>query len=505
MTDQPLRLSSAAGRGVVVAAVLGSGLAFLDATVVNVALPHIGSELHAPLAGLQWTVNAYTLTLAALVLLGGSLGDRYGRRRIFVIGVVWFTLASMLCGFAGNLELLISARALQGVGSALLTPGSLAIIQASLHHDDRARAIGLWSGLGGVAAAIGPFIGGWLIDALSWRWIFYINAPLAVAMLIITAKYVPESRDESAQPHRFDIPGAVLGAVGLAGVTYALVEAPGQGASPAVLLTALVGLAGLAAFVVVERRSKDPMMPPELFASRQFSAINVVTLWVYAALSGLFFFLVTGLQIVAGFSALAAGTAGLPITVLMLLFSSRSGAVAQRIGPRIPLIAGPAICALAMVPLLRVGADTSYFIDVLPPLILLGIGLTITVAPLTSAVLAAVPDRHAGVASGVNNAVARAAGLLAVAALPLVAGLSGTAYQNPDAFEDGYRMAVVACAVLFALGAVTAVLFVRRGDESLQPEPDARLHLAAAPHEPCVHRRTPAGAPGGASAGQAAS
>src|SRR6478735_8752532 len=364
-----IQLGQARGRWVLAAAVLGSSMAFLDATVVNVALPTIGRELHTSLSGLQWTVTAYTLTLAGLILLGGALGDRFGRRRVFVIGVIWFAAASLLCGIAPNAPMLILARALQGVGGALLTPGSLALIQASFHPDDRARAVGLWSGFGGVGAAIGPFVGGYLVDGPGWRWVFLLNVPLAAVCVPVALRHVPESRDPHAHG-RFDVLGAVLAALALALVTYALIEAPAQGASGAVIGTAVGGVLLGAVFVRVERTRAEPMLPPSVFASRQFTAVNVITLCVYAALGGYFFLSAIQLQVVAGYSALGAGTALLPTTVLMLFFSAASGELGQRIGPRIPLTAGPLIAAAGMLLMLRVGPGSNtlsgYLTDVLP-------------------------------------------------------------------------------------------------------------------------------------------
>lgn len=298
-----IRVASAAGHWVVLTTVLGSSMAMLDSTVINVALPRIGEDLGTDLAALQWTVNAYMLTLAGLILLGGALGDRYGRRRVFVIGVVWFALASLLCGIAPNAFVLIAARALQGVGGALLTPGSLALIQASFHPDDRARAVGLWSGFGGVGAAVGPFVGGWLVDGPGWRWVFLLNLPLAAVCAPIALRHVPESRNPYAHG-RFDVLGAALGALALALVTYALIEAPGLGASPAVIGAAVGGVLLGVAFVQVERRRTYPMLPPSVFASRQFTTVNIVTLCVYAALGGYFFLSAIQLQVVAGYSAL---------------------------------------------------------------------------------------------------------------------------------------------------------------------------------------------------------
>lgn len=476
-----LRLSEPAGRWVLAAVVIGSGITFLDSTVVNVALPAIGRDLDTSLAGLQWTVNAYTLTLAALILLGGSLGDRYGRRRLFVLGVVWFAVASLVCGFAPDIGVLVVARAFQGIGGALLTPGSLAIIQASFAPDDRARAIGVWSGLGGIAGALGPLLGGWLVDSVSWRWVFFINVPLSVVAVLVAARHVPETRDETAAG-RFDWLGALLGAAGLAGVTYALIAAAEQGASGVVVaVSVVVGVTAFAAFVLLERRSAHPMLPPSLFASRQFTAANLVTFAVYAALGGVFFFLVLELQIEAGFSALGAGSALLPITVIMLLLSERAGRLAVRIGPRVPMTAGPALSACGLLLLARIGSDASYPVDVLPGVCLFGFGLATTVAPLTATVLGAADDRHAGVASGVNNAVARAAGLLAVAALPLVVGLSDTGYRDPAAFGDAFRSSLLICAGLLAAGSVLAWLTIR--SDALEPGATGE----PAPLPPCRH------------------
>ncbi|MGH8866794.1 MAG: MFS transporter [Actinomycetes bacterium] len=489
---QYLRLGEARGRWVLAAAILGTGMAFLDATVVNVALPTLGRDLDADVAGLQWVVNAYTLTLAALILLGGSLGDRLGRRRVFVVGVVWFAIASLLCGLAPNVSLLVVARALQGIGGALLTPGSLAIIQASFHPADRPKAIGIWSGLAGVTTAVGPFVGGYLVDAVSWRWVFLINVPFALAVVLAALRHVPESRDPSATG-QFDLGGAGLAALGLGGVTYALIEAPEQGAaSPAVLGAGVVGVLSFAAFVLVEVRGRNPMLPTGIFASAQFTAANLTTFAVYGALGGTLFFLVVQLQVVAGFSATAAGVALLPVTVLMLLLSPRAGELAQRIGPRRPMTFGPLVAAVGLLLLLRVGADASYLTDVLPGVVVFGLGLSLTVAPLTATVLGAAPVAHAGIASGVNNAVARAAGLLAVAVLPTAVGLSGDDYQNPAAFTDGYRGATVIGAAMLAVGALLAWTKVR-DDVLAQPEPEpAPVEGAPAIPAPRHRHREPA-------------
>jgi EmrB/QacA subfamily drug resistance transporter len=474
-----IELDSGPGRWVLTIAVLGSGIAFLDGTVVNVALPDIGRDLDASTSQLQWMLNGYLLTLASLILIGGSLGDRIGRRRIFVIGTAWFTVASLLCAIAPSAEALIFARLLQGIGGALLTPGSLAMIEASFRRADRARAIGAWSGLTGVGAALGPLLGGYLVDAVSWRAVFLINLPLGLFVCLAAPRHVPETRDPTARG-RLDALGATLAAVGLAGTTYALIQAPDEGASAAVALAAVVGVLALIAFVVAERRQANPMMPLTMFANRQFTAANLVTVVVYAALGGVFFLLVAFLQISMGWSPLAAGAASLPVTVLMLLFSARAGALAQRVGARIPLTAGPLVIAAGMLLMTRIDPGDSYVSTVLPAVIVFGVGLTLVVAPVTATVLAAAPARHAGIASGINNAVSRVAGLFAVAVLPLVAGLTGDAFYDPVAMTDGFHMAMAATAALAALGGVLAWLTIDPKVLETEAEPggDTPIRLA---------------------------
>jgi EmrB/QacA subfamily drug resistance transporter len=471
-TRTGVRLGEASGRWVLLATVLGSGMAFLDSTVVNVALPAIDADLDADVAGLQWTINGYTLTLAALILLGGSLGDRFGRRRVFDIGTALFALASLACAAAPTIGALVAGRALQGIGAALLTPGSLAIISATFAEQDRAKAIGAWSGLSGATTAVGPFLGGWMIDSLSWRWIFLLNLPLAVIVIAVASRHVPESRDTAASG-RLDWAGTLLGAGALAGVSYALIAAGEDGPSPIVLTAGTVGLLAAAAFVVVERRIAAPMLPPGLFASRQFTAANLVTFAVYAALSGVAFLLVVQLQVSAGYSALAAGSALVPMTLLLLLFSSTAGAMSERIGPRLPMTVGPIVCGAGTLLLLRVDTSPSYLFDVLPAMIVFGLGLAITVAPLTATVLRAAPSRHVGAASGVNNAVARTAGLLAVAVLPLAAGIVGADFADPEALTAGFRVAMLICAGLLVAGGVLAAVGIRSFPEEAESAGDA--------------------------------
>jgi len=455
-----LRMGTAAGRWVLLATVLGSGIVMVDGTVVNVALPHIGVGLGAGFGGLQWVINAYTLTLASLILLGGALGDHFGRRRVFLIGVTWFALASAACGLAPSTEVLIAARALQGVGGALLTPGSLALISASFRGTDRAAAIGAWSGLGGIAGAVGPFLGGFLVE-WSWRAVFLINLPLAALVVLVTVLRVPESRDQTS-PRGLDIFGAVLTVLGLGSLTFGLTGLGNRGATPDAVVSICVGVLALAAFVVVERRSRHPLVPPVLFADKIFRVTNMMTLLIYGALGAVFLLLVLQLQTVAGFSPVAAGTALLPFTAVMLAFSARAGALAGRIGPRVPMTIGPLIAAAGLMLMTRIGAGASWVFDVFPAAAVFGAGMVLVVAPLTTAVLDSAPQNMAGSASGVNNAVARAGGLLAVAVLPGLAGISGADYTDPAAFGAGFRTALMISAGLMVVASAVAAIGIRR-------------------------------------------
>ena len=479
------------GRGIVAAATLGSGLTLLDGTVVNVALPRIGEDLGGGLTALQWTLNAYTLTLSGLLLLGGSLGDRMGRRRMFVVGVIWFTLASVGCAAALTTGVLIAMRALQGAGAALLTPGSLAILQASFRQEDRSTAVGAWSGLGGVATALGPIVGGLLVGVAPWGWrlVFLINLPIAVAVIVLARRYVPESRDEQATG-RLDVTGAVLASVGLGGLVYGLTEGPATGWTPVVIAITAAGALLLVLFVLVESRTEQPLLPLGLFRERQFTASNLVTFTVYAALAGALFLLPVQLQLVAGFSPVEAGAATLPITVIMLLLSARMGKLAARIGPRIPMTVGPIVAGAAMAWLSLVDAGSTYLGAVVGPMLLFGLGLSITVAPLTSTVLAAAPDHQAGVASAINNDVARVAGLIAVAVLPALAGLSPAAYADPALMSGGFHRAVLIAGAVCAAGGLLALATIRNpagpgtSDESLGTpavHDDPALGCAACP------------------------
>jgi EmrB/QacA subfamily drug resistance transporter len=455
-----IRFASTQGRWVLAAAILGSGIAFLDSSVVNTALPSIKHEFKASLAGQQWVVTGYLLTLGALLVVGGSLGDLFGRRLAFVSGLIGFGITSALCGIAPNLGVLIAARVGQGVTAALLVPGSMAMIAAVFHPDDRAKAIGAWSGLAGVATAIGPFLGGWLIDAASWRWVFLINLPLAAFAVWIALTKVPETRgDQSGDGERkpIDTPGAIALSLGLAGVVYALIEGPAQRWPNLAVVAAGIGMLSLLAFALIERKSPTPMVPLSLFQSRRFAGINAATFVMWGAIGAVFFLLTIHLQTDLGYSATEAGAATIPVTILMMLFSAKSGALAQRIGARLPLIVGPLVVAAAFALMTRIHPGVGYMPVVFPAVMMFALGLTITVAPLSATLIASVEDRHAGVGSAINNAVARVASLLAIAVLPALAGIAGA---QGASLNSGFSKAMWICAALTAAGAVICALTI---------------------------------------------
>lgn len=448
-----LALGSHEGRIALAALTVGSGMALLDGTVVNIALPRLGADLGASVVQLQWVVTGYLLTLASLILVGGSLGDRRGRRRTYRIGVAGFGATSALCAFAQTPDQLVAVRLLQGLAGALLTPGALALIRTGFRPGDRPRAIGIWAGASGVATAIGPVIGGLLLEHLGWRWVFAINVPLCVVVLLLS-RAVPESRDADAPPA--DVTSAAATALALGATTYLLTRWP---TLPPAATLALLGaaLVGVGLFAVRSRRP-GALVPPDLFADQRFTAANAMTFLVYGALGAALLLLVLQLQVTAGYGPIAAGLATLPLTVAMLLLSARFAALAQQIGPRLPMTVGPLACAVGLVLLTPLGRHAPYLTTVLPGVAVFGLGLATLVAPLTATVLAAAPERHAGIASGVNNAVARAGTLIAVACIPAVVGLSGADYRDPTALTHGYRAGLLICAVLLAVAAAVSWL-----------------------------------------------
>ncbi|HVF00253.1 MAG TPA: MFS transporter [Rubrobacteraceae bacterium] len=507
--------------------IIGSGMAFIDSTVTNVALPALQQDLGATAIDAQWIVESYALLLAALILVGGSLGDHYGRRRIYSIGIALFALASIACGVAQSPEQLIAARAVQGLGGALLVPGSLSIISASFEGERRGKAIGTWSGFSGITAALGPILGGYLVENVSWRAAFLINVPLAAVVLYIVARHVPESRDPNAR--RLDIPGAFLATLGLGGIVYGLIESSSRGFGDLPVLVSLaLGAAALATFVLVERRSHEPMMPLNLFRSRNFSGANLLTLLLYAGLGGSLYFLPFNLIQVHGYSATAAGAAFLPFIVITFLMSRWAGGLVTRYGAKLPLVIGPSIAALGFVLFALPGTEGSYWTTFFPAVVVQGLGMSLVIAPLTTTALNAVEGRHSGLASGVNNAVSRTAGLLSIAVLGIfvfatfssslesrienlnltpeqrttleagkvdlggaevpegVDGETAAAVERAvdEAFVSAFRLAMFIAAGLAIASAVAAAVLIEGKGESARPEEVARAEQASGASSP---------------------
>jgi EmrB/QacA subfamily drug resistance transporter len=492
--------SQTSARIVLAATILGSSMAFIDGTVVNVALPALQNAFHASIADVQWVVESYALMLAALLLVGGALGDLFGRRKVYVFGVAVFALASACCGLAQNIDMLIWARSIQGLGAALLVPGSLALITASFPEETRGQAIGTWSGFSAITAAIGPVVGGWLIEYSSWRWVFFLNLPLALGVILLSAK-VPESRNEKAS-HHLDWLGALLATLGLGGVTYALIEWPSRALRGGyfVAATAGLGVVALAGFVAVEQWSRAPMVSLKLFRSRNFAGANLLTLFLYASLGGLMFFFPMDLIQIQHYTATEAGAAFLPFVGIMFGLSRWAGGLVARYGSRLPLTVGPLVAACGIALFAVVPQNGNYWAAFFPAVLVMGLGMTISVAPLTTTVMNAVPDFESGLASGVNNAVSRLASLLAVAAFGAVlvavfnhsldqrlahlivspdvraqidaARLQLAAAHNPDpavqqaiteSFLSGYRAVIWIATGLAALSAVTAWFLIESG------------------------------------------
>jgi EmrB/QacA subfamily drug resistance transporter len=440
---------------VLVACILGSVIVFVDSTVVNVALPAIRRDLGGGLVLQEWVVDAYLLTLGSLLLVGGSLGDLFGAKRLFLLGIVSFGAISVLCAAAPDGTVLILARGLQGIAGAVLTPAGLAVIARTFSGEERGAAIGTWTAWTGIAFVIGPVVGGWLVTNASWRWVFIINVPFAIATALLVAYAVPS--DPGKERARVDVVGGVLCALGLGGPVFALIEQPKRGwGSPLIIGTLVGGLAILAVFVWWERRARQPMLPLGLFARRNFSFANLETLTVYAGLSTLTFFVTIFLQQLAGYTALRAGVALIPITILMFVLSPRVGRLSMRYGPRLFMGAGPLVAAAGVAALMRLKPGFSYWAELLPPLLLFSVGLSMIVAPLTATVLADADESDSGIASGVNNAVSRVAGLLGIAAIGVAVATSSN-----NLTEHGYRMAMAITAGLIATGGVIGIAGIR--------------------------------------------
>jgi EmrB/QacA subfamily drug resistance transporter len=461
MSDESgIRLGTPVARGVILATVLGSGISFLDGLIINVALPHIDKDIGLGVAGFQWTVSGYLLTLSSLLLLGGALGDLFGRRRVYLAGLLVFIASSMACAVAPTSEVLVIARMIQGVGGALMVPASLAIIQAVFVEEDRGAAIGAWTGYGTVFTALGPFVGGFFVTYLSWRWAFFINLPLGIAAWIATLRYVPETRAESGS-HRIDYVGALLACLSLGGLTYWAIEGPAAGSDHMPMLIGLSSLALLVAFLVWESRTAHPMLPLSLFRSSQFNWINLCTLLLYGAFVGGSTFVQIQLQVDLGYSALEASLGTLPVSAMMIVLSQRFGAIGQRIGPKLPMAAGSLLIALSLAWMAGIHDGRPYLTFVLPAILLWGLGLSMVVAPLTSAALAAADQRHIGVASALNNAASRVGASFAIALLPALAGMAAGEPLDGPSFQDGYPRALYISAAVCAVSALVALAFVR--------------------------------------------
>ena len=478
-------------RLVLVAAILGSALVSVDSSIVGVALPAIERDLGGGLVAQQWVSNAYLLALGSLILVGGSLGDIYGERRVFAVGVGAFGVLSVACALAPTIDALIVARAFQGAAAALVTPSSLAIIVAAFSQKERGAAIGSWTAWGGIASIAGPLAGGFIVDQLSWRWIFAINIPLVAGTLVLVLTAVPPSKKVSGR--RVDFIGATLGALGLGGVVFALIEQPHYGwGSPVIFLPLAGGVATFVAFFAYERRASEPMLKLELFKHRNFAVGNLETLGMYAGLGIFFFYLTIYLQQVAGYTALQSGLATVPLTIMMFLLSRRFGALADRFGPRVFMAAGPLIAAAGLLPLLHVGENVSYLTELLPGLLVFALGLSITVAPLTATVLADADQGDAGIASAVNNAVARIASLIGVSVVGIVVAgtLVGDTFAANSESVSAFHQVIAICVLRLAAGGVTGALGIVDPKRPVNARGCAGGQLVGAP-EPAAQLKSP--------------